>query len=172
MFIGAAPQADLVVVKTDFALNDIVDGVSYVFNRAGLLGEPAVVNLSLGPNDGPRDGTSPFETQLDALTGAGQRSPRLPATRAPPTTTAMAMRTPVATSRLAAPSPTRWPSAGGLPSSSTCGTPASDRLRVIANYQGNQVLTVDPPVNSFPNQGVDGVCNPGDGPRRGPAQRR
>jgi hypothetical protein len=41
-------------------------------NRAAALGKPAVVNLSLGTLFGPKDGTSPFEAALDALTGPGR----------------------------------------------------------------------------------------------------
>lgn len=41
-------------------------------NRAAALGKNAVVNLSLGSLYGPKDGTSPFEAGLNALTGPGR----------------------------------------------------------------------------------------------------
>ena len=74
-YIGMAPQADIVYVKTDFQfLTDVVDGVNYIFQKAATIhgGEPASVNLSIGTGVGPHDGTSLFETMLDALTGSGK----------------------------------------------------------------------------------------------------
>ena len=71
-YIGVAPQADLVVVKSDFNLAHIIDGVAYIFKVAAARGEPASVNISLGTNEGPHDGSDMFETMLDALTGPGK----------------------------------------------------------------------------------------------------
>jgi subtilisin family serine protease len=71
-YAGMAPKADLVVVRTTFADTDILDGVAYVMNTATALGKPVVVNLSLGSLYGPKDGTSPFETGIAALTGPGR----------------------------------------------------------------------------------------------------
>ena len=72
IYIGVAPQADLVIVKSDGSLADVIDGVDYVFKVAAARGEPASVNLSLGTYEGPHDGSDMFETMLDALTGAGR----------------------------------------------------------------------------------------------------
>lgn len=63
---GVAPGADLVVVKTSFYEDTVVDGVAFVFRVAEEYGLPAVVNLSLGGHAGPHDGTSLFETAVDA----------------------------------------------------------------------------------------------------------
>lgn len=71
-FIGVAPESDLVIVKNDGDLAHLVDGVNYVFQRAAALGQPASVNLSSGIGYGPHDGTSMFETMLDALSGPGR----------------------------------------------------------------------------------------------------
>jgi subtilisin family serine protease len=71
-FAGVAPGADLIVVKTSFFSDAIVEGVSYIFNRAAQLGRPAVVNLSLGSQWGPHDGTLPEEQLLDLFVGPGQ----------------------------------------------------------------------------------------------------
>ncbi|MHB8489611.1 MAG: S8 family serine peptidase [Candidatus Dormibacteria bacterium] len=71
-YIGVAPKADLVIVKSDFDLAHIVDGVAYIFKVAAARGEPASVNISLGTNEGPHDGSDLFETMLDALTGPGK----------------------------------------------------------------------------------------------------
>ncbi len=71
-YVGLAPEADLCVVKTDFSTTGIVDGVSYIFQRASQLGKQAVVNLSLGTQAGPHDGTSAFDQMIDPLTGPGR----------------------------------------------------------------------------------------------------
>jgi subtilisin family serine protease len=46
--------------------------VSYIFQKAAALGKRAVVNLSLGSQQGPHDGTDPFDLMIDALTGPGR----------------------------------------------------------------------------------------------------
>jgi subtilisin family serine protease len=71
-FAGVAPGADLIVVKTTFLSDAVVDGVNYIFARAEQLGRPAVVNLSLGSQWGPHDGTLPEEEALDSLVGPGR----------------------------------------------------------------------------------------------------
>lgn len=71
-YVGMAPMADLIGVKTDLTTTHILDGVNYIFSRATALGKNAVCNLSLGSHFGPHDGTSTFESALDALTGPGR----------------------------------------------------------------------------------------------------
>ena len=71
-YAGVAPGADIIVVKTTFIASDVVDGVNYIFARAAQLGEAAVVNLSLGAQWGPHDGTLPEEEELDSLVGPGR----------------------------------------------------------------------------------------------------
>lgn len=66
-FVGVAPAARIIMVKTTFFTNDILAGVRYIFDQAEVHGLPAVVNLSLGGHDGPHDGTSLFEQGLDEL---------------------------------------------------------------------------------------------------------
>ena len=72
LYTGVAPKADIIFVKTDFNFNHIVDGVEYVFRQAGLLGKPAVVNLSLSTQQGPHDGTTSAEQLLDSKVRAGR----------------------------------------------------------------------------------------------------
>ena len=67
MFVGMAPNAEMILVKTSYFSTDIVEGVRYVFEKASWLGKPAVVNLSLGGHFGPHDGTSLFEQSLEAF---------------------------------------------------------------------------------------------------------
>jgi len=71
-YIGVAPDADFIIVKTNLLDSGVIDGVDYVFQKAAFLGRPAVVNLSLGHNFGPHDNTSDFETTLNDLTGPGK----------------------------------------------------------------------------------------------------
>jgi minor extracellular serine protease Vpr len=71
-YVGMAPEADLIAVKTTFSNSAIVDGVNYVFQRATALGKQAVVNLSLGTQAGPHDGTLGFDLLVNALTGPGK----------------------------------------------------------------------------------------------------
>ena len=66
-FVGVAPEAWIVMVKTTYFTSDILAGVEYIFDLADSLGVPAVVNLSLGGHEGPHDGTSLFEQGMDEL---------------------------------------------------------------------------------------------------------
>jgi subtilisin family serine protease len=81
---GVAPEADLVFV--DLSASDIpwmgeevasstfgdsvhlAEAVRFIFDRAGKT--PCVVNLSLGTNGGPHDGTTLAEQAFDALVGS------------------------------------------------------------------------------------------------------
>ena len=79
VYRGIAPLADIVFVKgmrdtasgSGFSDADVVAGVEFIFNKARALGEPCVVNLSLGGQIGAHDGTSLYEQALDGLTHPG-----------------------------------------------------------------------------------------------------
>jgi subtilisin family serine protease len=80
-FIGVAPEADIIVVAN--ASNgteglgtsaSTLDAVNYIFQQAGTLSRPCVVNMSLGDNLGPHDGTSLLERGLDNLLGGPGRA--------------------------------------------------------------------------------------------------
>ena len=68
---GMAPEADIVVVETDFGLPNwtltIADACDYIFKVADSLGKPAVVNLSLGTYLGSHDGKDPAAEYIDQL---------------------------------------------------------------------------------------------------------
>jgi subtilisin family serine protease len=70
-FVGVATEADLVIVKYSARTTDVADpivrGTQYVFTQAGMVGKPAVVNLSLGGNVGAHDGTGVEETALNEM---------------------------------------------------------------------------------------------------------
>jgi subtilisin family serine protease len=60
-FVGVAPKADLIIVRASeegsFRGKWIKDGLSYLFTQANRHGQPLVVNMSFGENQGPHDGT-------------------------------------------------------------------------------------------------------------------
>ncbi len=76
-YVGVAPEATLVVARvTRTAANQILDGdildaTTFVFERAAVLGMPAVANVSLGSDFGPHDGTSALERGLAEHVGPG-----------------------------------------------------------------------------------------------------
>ncbi len=71
-YVGVAPEADLIVVRTSLSGMSVVDGVAYIFARAEQLGKPAVVNLSLGTQTGPHDGRQGLSVIMDELSGPGR----------------------------------------------------------------------------------------------------
>lgn len=71
-FEGIAPDADLVIVKTDFQNTHIADAVQYVFRVALALNRPAVVNLSLGGHFDAHDGSDPLSRVIDGASGPGR----------------------------------------------------------------------------------------------------
>lgn len=73
-FVGVAPEAWIVMVKTTYFTTDILEGVEYIFELADSLGLPAVINLSLGGHEGPHDGTSLFEQGLDEMLSSPGRA--------------------------------------------------------------------------------------------------
>ncbi|HTR80873.1 MAG TPA: S8 family serine peptidase [Bacteroidota bacterium] len=62
---GVAPEADIIAVKTTFFDTGIIDGISYIRQKADAAGEPFVINLSLGSQDGAHDGTEADEVAID-----------------------------------------------------------------------------------------------------------
>ncbi|MEE2995482.1 MAG: S8 family serine peptidase [Gemmatimonadota bacterium] len=74
---GMAPDAHLIIVKAtrsggqSFASTDVVTALDYIDKKAGALGKPYVVNLSLGGQQGPHDGRSTEASAIDNLVGPG-----------------------------------------------------------------------------------------------------
>lgn len=71
---GMAPGATLVISSPSpdgggFSDPDILNAARFIFDRAEAMGMPAVVNVSLGSDFGPHDGTSALEKGLAALVG-------------------------------------------------------------------------------------------------------
>jgi minor extracellular serine protease Vpr len=68
---GVAPEATIVGVKYGHADADIVNGLKWVFAIADSLKMPCVINMSIGQQVGPHDGTSVVDRAVDNLAGAG-----------------------------------------------------------------------------------------------------
>ncbi|MFA5833449.1 MAG: S8 family serine peptidase [Bacteroidota bacterium] len=75
-FKGVAPEADLIIVKggdNGFSTTNIINGITYIRQKAVAAGKPFVINMSLGGHDGSHDGTQPEEvtvnTELSGTTG-------------------------------------------------------------------------------------------------------
>ncbi|WP_235880417.1 S8 family serine peptidase [Polyangium aurulentum] len=72
-YVGVAPEATLVIASPSSASGfqdaDILNAARFVFERAESLKMPAVLNLSVGGDFGPHDGTSALEKGLASLVG-------------------------------------------------------------------------------------------------------
>jgi len=76
---GIAPEADLIVIKASrenngddgFLTTDIINALQFVQQKAAELNKPFVINLSLGGQLGPHDGTTPDERAIDNLVNSG-----------------------------------------------------------------------------------------------------
>ncbi len=78
---GVAPGAFLIVVKSgrpvcggeqwSLSEDEIIDGMIYAFRKAEELGLRLVINLSLGSDLGPHDGTTPMEEVIEELAEKG-----------------------------------------------------------------------------------------------------
>ncbi|HDQ46354.1 MAG TPA: hypothetical protein ENN17_12795 [bacterium] len=74
---GLAHRAGLIVVKAgngSFLETDVVNALSYASQKAEALSRPVVVNMSLGSDAGPHDGTGAKSTAIDefSLSGNGR----------------------------------------------------------------------------------------------------
>jgi subtilisin family serine protease len=74
-YVGVAPEATLIVASVlragtqSIFDSDILRAVRFVFDRAQEMGMPAVVNLSLGSDFGPHDGSTALERELERWVG-------------------------------------------------------------------------------------------------------
>lgn len=66
-YTGVAPEATLALAGGSLADNSILQGVKNILDYADGLGMPAAVNLSLGANAGPHDGTDGLTKGLSRL---------------------------------------------------------------------------------------------------------
>ncbi len=71
-YSGVAPEAELIVVRSDLQDAHIADAVRYIFRVARELERPVVVNLSLGGHADAHDGSDSLSKVIDAETGPGR----------------------------------------------------------------------------------------------------
>ena len=72
---GVACEASLVacvIPGEEFTDVNVANSLNYVFDYADRMGKPCVVNMSIGSNEGPNDGTSFLCRVFNALTGPGR----------------------------------------------------------------------------------------------------
>ena len=71
-YYGMAPDAMLAAVIYSTRIENISDGISWIFSLADSLNVPCVINLSIGISYGPHDGTSLFDRFVDSVSGPGR----------------------------------------------------------------------------------------------------
>lgn len=64
-YYGVATESDIIATGGTLKEENILAGVKYIVDQAKALGQPAVVNLSIGWTYGPHDGTTDFSRKLD-----------------------------------------------------------------------------------------------------------
>lgn len=72
---GVATDADIVVCgmpEMQFTDVNIANAVKYIFDYADRVGKPCVINMSIGSNAGPNDGTSFLCRVFSSLSGEGR----------------------------------------------------------------------------------------------------
>ncbi len=74
-YYGVAGDADIVFVsmgdRTENNVN-LSDAIAYIYKYAESVDKPCVINMSLGTQAGPHDGTSTFDLVADRLQGKGR----------------------------------------------------------------------------------------------------
>ncbi|MDZ7292746.1 MAG: S8 family serine peptidase [candidate division KSB1 bacterium] len=71
-YVGMAPRADIVAIATNFYDTGIIDAVDYMMRKSDELGKPAVLNISLGSQYGPHDGTELICQAIDVAANSGR----------------------------------------------------------------------------------------------------
>ncbi len=64
---GIAPDADLILVPTDFYNDHVLDAIVYSHTQANALGKRCVVSMSFGGWGGPMDGSDLYDMAMDSL---------------------------------------------------------------------------------------------------------
>ena len=70
-FRGVAPDAELLVVRSDLTSTSIMRAWSWIIAKAAALGRPVVISNAFGSDFGPHDGTDSVERELDRLSSSG-----------------------------------------------------------------------------------------------------
>ena len=69
-YVGMAPDASLIIVKTNFQSSGVIDALEYCSTVASNNNVPVVANLSLGSDYGPHDGTSSLDVGVSDWSAA------------------------------------------------------------------------------------------------------
>lgn len=70
-YYGMAPEAELIMVSSNFTDNNIMQEAKYIKDFANEEGKPWVINMSFGSQLGPHDGTTLFDQTMSGLVEAG-----------------------------------------------------------------------------------------------------
>lgn len=71
-YVGMAPEADLIIVKSNLETATILDAIAYIQNNAAAMSKACVINNSFSSQYGPHDGTQNWEIAFDNATGPGK----------------------------------------------------------------------------------------------------
>ncbi len=69
-FVGVAPEAEIIAVRVN-RIPHIVQALTFFGQDPTLANRRIVVNISMGTNAGPHDGTHPLEQAIDRFTASG-----------------------------------------------------------------------------------------------------
>ncbi len=75
--VGMAPEAEIIAVKAgngSYATANIIDGITYCDEKAAAEGKPVVVNMSLGSDSGPHDGTDAKSVAINTFAAKAGRA--------------------------------------------------------------------------------------------------
>jgi subtilisin family serine protease len=70
VYVGVAPRASLIVVRSDFFEDRVITGIDYILNHPKAAGKPVVINMSFGGTVGPHDGTMKAERYISTVVTA------------------------------------------------------------------------------------------------------
>lgn len=66
---GVAPEADIIMIPSTFLDTEVLEDVQFVKTKAKLQQKPWVVNMSFGSQEGPHDGSRPYDQKMSKLGG-------------------------------------------------------------------------------------------------------
>lgn len=66
---GVAPEADIIMIPSTFVDTEVLEDVQFVKTKAKLQNKPWVVNMSFGSQEGPHDGSRPYDQNMSRLGG-------------------------------------------------------------------------------------------------------
>jgi len=77
-YAGVAPETDLIIIKATqsdelgYPVTNLVNSLAFIDNIASELGQPYVINFSLGGHEGAHDGTNLEELAIERIVGPGK----------------------------------------------------------------------------------------------------